>query len=210
MLDPIIAFFSSIFHAIGTAIGKVILLILAPFIWIKNLFQSSGWILKGLIAIVLLCIIIPYGWFFWNASWIRNFDVDYAANYKFEERVTLPGSQVDGQAGQCGPSAIIKVAGDLIDFNVNQNQWVPSTIVSKMGLFGIPWKNTPFFDNKAAFQLGINEILRRTAQEGVDRLGRLRVTSQITKFPAPPSDPSSITSLTLHSNCTGDSATRKG
>lgn len=179
MLDPVIAFFSSIFQMIGTVIGKFILLLLAPFIWIRNLFRSSGWILKGIIAILLLCIIIPYGWFFWNASWIRNFDVDYAQSYKFEERTTYPGSSVEGQTGVCGPSAIITVTSDLIDFNVNENQWIPSTIVSKIGLFGLPWKNTPFFDNKAAFQLGINEILRRTAQEGVDRLGRLRGTSQI-------------------------------
>ncbi len=52
-------------------------------------------------------------------------------------------------------------------------------LVSKMGFFGIPWKNTPFFDNKAAFQLGINQVLRRTSVELVDSLGRARGTSQI-------------------------------
>ena len=74
---------------------------------------------------------------------------------------------------------IVEVAADLTDFNVNQNAWIPSMLASKMGLFGMDWKYTPFFDNKAAFQLGINEILRRTSFELVDRLGRVRGTSQI-------------------------------
>ena len=41
------------------------------------------------------------------------------------------------------------------------------------------WRNTPFFDNKAAFQLGINQVMRRTTTELVDTLGRTRGTSQI-------------------------------
>lgn len=179
MLDPIIGFFQRIFEKIGAAIGWFVVLLLSPFVWIKTLFQKSGWILKGLIAIVLLCIIIPYGWFFWNSAWIRNFNPDYVAEYNFKERQTEPGSPVEGSTNVCGPSAIIQVTSDLIDFNVNENTWIPSMIVSKMGLFGIPWKNTPFWDNKAAFQLGVNEILRRTAQESVDRLGRVRGTSRI-------------------------------
>ena len=52
-------------------------------------------------------------------------------------------------------------------------------ILSKVGLFGMPWRHTPFFDNKAAFQLGINQALRRTTTELVDTLGRVRGTSQI-------------------------------
>jgi hypothetical protein len=43
----------------------------------------------------------------------------------------------------------------------------------------VPWKNTPFMDNKAAFQLGINTVIRRTTIELADRLGRVRGTSQI-------------------------------
>jgi len=179
MLDPIVHFFQSIFQKIGSVIGWFIVLLLSPFVWLKNLFQKSGWILKTLIAVILLCIIIPYGWFFWHSAWIRNFNVDYAAEYNFAERKTQPGSRIDGQSNVCEPSALFEVSADLIDFNVTQNKWISSMLVSKMGLFGIPWKNTPFWDNKAAFQLGINEILRRTAQEGVDRLGRLRGTSQI-------------------------------
>ena len=52
-------------------------------------------------------------------------------------------------------------------------------LVSKLGFFGMAWRDTPFFDNKAAFQLGINQVLRRTTTELVDTLGRTRGTSRI-------------------------------
>jgi len=51
--------------------------------------------------------------------------------------------------------AMVQVASDLIDKNVNQGTWLPSNPVYKAGLFfAIDWKETPFFDNRAAFQLG--------------------------------------------------------
>ena len=52
-------------------------------------------------------------------------------------------------------------------------------ILYKLGLFGIDWDDTPFFDNKASFQRGVNQTVRRTAVELVDTLGRVRGTSQI-------------------------------
>ena len=71
------------------------------------------------------------------------------------------------------------MAADLIDFNVNQNAWISSMILYKLGLFGIDWDHTPFMDNKASFQRGINQAVRRTATELADNLGRVRTTSQI-------------------------------
>ena len=71
------------------------------------------------------------------------------------------------------------MSADLVDFNVNQNAWISSMLASKLGFFGIPWRNTPFLDNKAAFQLGINQVMRRTTTELVDTLGRARGTSRI-------------------------------
>lgn len=79
----------------------------------------------------------------------------------------------------CQRSAIADVSADLIDFNVNQNAWISSMLASKIGFFGLPWRETPYFDNKAAFQLGINQVMRRTTTELVDVLGRVRGTSQI-------------------------------
>ena len=52
-------------------------------------------------------------------------------------------------------------------------------ILYKLGLFGIDWDHTPFMDNKASFQRGINQAVRRTATELADNLGRVRTTSQI-------------------------------
>ena len=66
----------------------------------------------------------------------------------------------------------------IINFNTVAC-WVSSNLLYKLGFFGVDWKYGPFFDNKAAFQLGVNEIVRRTSFEAVDRLGRVRGTSQI-------------------------------
>src|SRR5262245_62495599 len=52
-------------------------------------------------------------------------------------------------------------------------------LLYKLGLFGMPWERTPFFDNKTAFQRGVNQAVRRTAIELVDTLGRVRGTSGI-------------------------------
>jgi len=79
----------------------------------------------------------------------------------------------------CGRSAIAQVAADLTDFNVNRNPWVSSMILYKVGLFGLSWDKTPFLDNKASFQRGIHEAIRRTTTELADNLGRVRGTSQI-------------------------------
>ncbi len=88
-------------------------------------------------------------------------------------------AQVPATARKCSPSAIAEVTADLIDFNVNQNAWVSSMLLYKLGLFGLSWDRTPFLDNKASFQRGINSAVRRTAIELVDNIGRLRGTSQI-------------------------------
>jgi len=79
----------------------------------------------------------------------------------------------------CGRSAIAEVAADLVDFNVNENPWISSMLLYKLGLFGLSWDKTPFLDNKASFQRGIHEAIRRTTTELADNLGRVRGTSQI-------------------------------
>lgn len=79
----------------------------------------------------------------------------------------------------CAPSAIAAVTAELTDFNVNQNAWISSMLLYKVGFFGLDWDRTPFLDNKASFQRGIHSAVRRTSVELVDSLGRLRGTSQI-------------------------------
>lgn len=91
----------------------------------------------------------------------------------------MQAAQIPSTARKCSPSAIAEVAADLTDFNVNQNAWISSMLLYKVGFFGIDWDRTPFLDNKASFQRGINSAVRRTAIELVDNIGRLRGTSQI-------------------------------
>ena len=92
---------------------------------------------------------------------------------------TTGGAAAATPAQTCRRSLIVEATADLVDFNVNRNAWISSMILYKLGLFGIPWERTPFFDNKAAFQRGVNQAIRRTAIELVDTLGRVRGTSGI-------------------------------
>lgn len=179
MIDPIINFFSQMFFWIGRGIGTVIGWLMWPFMALGRWWMSKGWIIKTIVGAIVLGIVVFYAWFAVQTQIWSNFNPDYVQAYELGKRTTHPGEAVAGQTNACGTSAIVEVAADLTDFNVNQNQWVPAMLASKAGFFGLGWKYTPFFDNKAAFQLGINEVLRRTSFELVDRLGRVRGTSQI-------------------------------
>jgi hypothetical protein len=158
-----------------------------------------GGIVKTVLGALLLAVLALYLYFFWNTQVWTGFNPDYA------ERHRAPADPAAG-AAKTGPSGIVSTAeqagagattageaasqtcrrslvvdatADLVDFNVSQNAWISSMILYKLGLFGIPWERTPFFDNKAAFQRGVNQAVRRTAIELVDTLGRVRGTSGI-------------------------------
>ena len=177
MLDPIIAFFSRIFEAIGRGIGMIVAWLLWPFMAFGRWYNRRGWLIKAPVILVLLAIVGGYGHYFYATQFWHGFDPDYAESYDFESANVGAGATLPD--GTCAPSAIVQVAADLIDVNVNQNNWVPSMFLSKLGFFGMDWKDTPFMDNKAAFQLGVNQVMRRTSVELVDRLGRVRGTSGI-------------------------------
>ncbi|MCC2687714.1 MAG: hypothetical protein K0S21_517 [Rhizobiaceae bacterium] len=195
MLDPIVNFFTRIFQWIGRGIGLVVGILLWPFVWAGRWYRQRGWILKVVVGAVLLLIIGLYANFIYATQWWSGFNPDYVNPSSLPVTRTVAGDAAaggspaaDGAAqpepaapapAACNPSAIAETTAALIDFNVNRNAWISSMLVSKLGFFGIPWRNTPFFDNKAAFQLGINQVLRRTTTELVDTLGRVRGTSQI-------------------------------
>lgn len=186
MLDPIVSFFTRIFQWIGRGIGLVVSAIVWPFRWAGGWYVGRGFVLKGALGALAVVIVCLYGYFFYVTQWWTNFDPDYPAAISAQKDLTAAGSPLDGSAADsqqnptsCKPSAIAATSADLIDFNVNQNAWISSMLLSKLGLFGLEWRRTPFFDNKAAFQLGINQVLRRTTTELVDTLGRVRGTSQI-------------------------------
>ena len=184
MLDPIISFFTKIFEWLGHGIGLIIAWLLFPFVWIGNLYKRTHGILKVVFGVLLLCIILPYLWFFWNVAWIRNYDVNYTDKIQFEQFTTSAGGSVtiDGNGGAkktCGRSATVDVAIELLDFNVNQNSWISASLLYKLGLFGVfSWDSTPWFDNKASFQRGVHRAITSTAIELQETLGRIRGTSE--------------------------------
>jgi len=189
MLDPIVNFVTRIFQWIGRGIGFVVGILLWPFLWASRWYTGRGFVLKAGLGTILVVLVGLYGYFFYVTQWWTNFNPDYPAAFSAQKGATAAGSPVDAAATEratpqqapssCKPSAIADISAELIDFTVNQNAWISSMILSKAGFFGLDWRRTPFFDNKAAFQLGINQVLRRTTTELVDTLGRVRGTSQI-------------------------------
>jgi len=192
MLDPIVAFFQRIFSAIGRGIGTVIAWILWPFMTMANWYRARGWIIKGPIGIGLVVLLGFYSYFVWQTQVWSGFDPDYVNSYNLGQRkqdagtasggatsTTPAGEVAEPEPKTCVRSAIVDVTADLIDFNVNENAWISSMLLYKLGLFGLDWDKTPWFDNKASFQRGVNQAVRRTAVELVDSLGRVRGTSGI-------------------------------
>lgn len=184
MLDPIINFVTWVFQMIGRGLGLVIAWILWPFLWAVRWYRQKGWILKTIVGAIVVVVLAGYLYFFYQAIWVRGYDNDYAAAFDLANRAVSAGEQINvdgsGQSTKtCGRSAIVDISADLIDFNVNRNQWISATLLYKLGLFGIPWDATPWFDNKASFQRGIHRAVTRTSVELADVLGRVRGSSQI-------------------------------
>jgi hypothetical protein len=193
MAEPIVNFFTRIFQAIGRAIGTAVGFTARPFLGAGRWYAQRGVILKAVLGAIALLIAGLYGYFFWTTQRWIGFDPDYASRY----RVAAPEGQTSSATGAgiiasgetteaataapqtCRRSRIVNATVDLIDFNVNHNAWISSMVLYKLGLFGLDWDSTPFFDNKASFQRGIHQAVRRTSIELVDTLGRVRGTSGI-------------------------------
>jgi Uncharacterized protein conserved in bacteria len=178
MLDPVIDFFRRLVSAIGRGIAWVLAMLLSPFRAMGRWYGDRGLMLKAIVGAILLLFVGLYGYFIYQTQRWSNFDIGYAEVYEPKQPNTgLAGARL--AEGTCAPSAIVTATSDLIDFNVNDNAWISSMILYKLGLFGMDWDNTPFLDNKASFQRGVNQAIRRTAVELVDTLGRVRGTSQV-------------------------------
>ncbi|MBB4291111.1 hypothetical protein GGE16_003170 [Rhizobium leguminosarum] len=186
MLDRIAGFF----RLIGQTIGRWARLFSAwafwPFLAAHGWYQRRSWMIRlPVIALVALFVVL-YGYFFWQTQVWSNFNTAFVDQYRLSERKVAAGQEVPAAEGSsttaaktCQRSAIVDVVADLTDFNVNQNAWISSMLLYKMGFFGIDWDHTPFLDNKASFQRGVNQAVRRTSAELVDTLGRVRGTSGI-------------------------------
>ncbi len=184
MLDPFFEWVKRTMAAIWGWFAALIRAVIAPFTATYRFYQRSGWIIRSAILVIVLLLLIPYVYFFWMAIYIRNFDVDYAAQFKLQDRKIAAGEQVAAEGGTdttrtCGRSAIVDITSYLIDFNVNQNSWISAMPQYKGGLFGLAWDDTPWLDNKASFQRGVHQAITRTTVELTDTLGRIRGTSQV-------------------------------
>lgn len=178
MFDPVIDFFKSIFYWIGRAIGQFVAWVLWPFRAFSRWLKGSVWFIKIPIFIILILLAMGYMYLFAITQFWSAGDKAKIESYREENIASGGGNKLAD--GTCQPSAMVQAAADLIDYNVNQSTWVPSNPLEKAGLFFVwDWKDTIFFDNRAAFQLGVNQAVRRTAVELVDRLGRVRGTSSI-------------------------------
>jgi hypothetical protein len=183
-------FLKSMLQAIGRGFRAAANAVLWPFRRLGGWFGGRGGMAKAAIGVMLLLLVLLYGYFFWTTQRWTNFNPNYAAAYQQPAASTVQSvspsggivsTQEEAAAAEqtCRRSLIVDATADLVDFNVNQNAWISSMLLYKLGLFGLDWDRTPFFDNKAAFQRGVNQAIRRTAIELVDTLGRVRGTSQI-------------------------------
>ncbi|RUM22027.1 DUF2333 family protein [Rhizobium vallis] len=186
MLDRIAGFFRLIGHTIGRWARLFFAWAFWPFLAAHGWYQRRSWMIRlPVIALVALFAVL-YGYFFWQTQVWSNFNTAFVDQYRLSERKVAAGQELPVAEGAnatapktCQRSAIVDVTADLTDFNVNQNAWISSMLLYKMGFFGIDWDHTPFLDNKASFQRGINQAVRRTSAELVDTLGRVRGTSGI-------------------------------
>jgi len=193
--------FSAFLRRAGETIMRGVKLFGAWLLW--PIMAGHGWyrqrnlLIKLPLAAFLVLFVGLYGYFVWQTQIWSGFDPNFVDRYAFQTRnvgagqelspsvqpgrqpATAAPSSAPVQPRQCQQSGIVEVAADLTDTNVNQNAWISSMLMYRLGFFGLDWDRTPFLDNKAAFQRGVNQTVRRTAVELVDSLGRVRGTSGI-------------------------------
>ena len=126
-----------------------------------------------------------YAYFFWTTQCWTNFNPDYADTYNFEARNVSAGEQVAPGAGTEHGQDLRALGHRRCRRRPDRLQRQPECLdlvddpLQARPVRHADWDNTPFFDNKASFQRGINQAVRRTATELADNLGRVRGTSQI-------------------------------
>ncbi|MUO80135.1 DUF2333 family protein [Agrobacterium vitis] len=179
MLNALTGFFRGLWGALRRSGNLLYTAVAWPFRARHSEAGKRAYIFRGSVALIVLVLIAAYGQFLWRTQVWYGFDPAFAKAYGFGDRKVAAGQQIADKPGTCQNSAIVTTVADLTDSNVNQNVWVSSTLLYKLGLFGMSWDDTPFFDNKASFQRGINQVARRVGIVLADDLGRVRGTSGI-------------------------------
>ncbi|ACM37348.1 MULTISPECIES: DUF2333 family protein [Rhizobium/Agrobacterium group] len=179
MLNALTGFFRGLWGALRRSGNLLYTAVAWPFRARHSEAGKRAYIFRGSVALIVLVLIAAYGQFLWRTQVWYGFDPAFAKAFGFADRKVAAGQQIADKPGTCQNSAIVTTVADLTDSNVNQNVWVSSTLLYKLGLFGMSWDDTPFFDNKASFQRGINQVARRVGIVLADDLGRVRGTSGI-------------------------------
>lgn len=179
MLDALKAACVGVWSALRRSVGLLYVAVSWPFRARHSEAGMRSLVFRAVVSLIVLVLIAVYGQFLWRTQDWYGFDPEFAKAYGFADRKVAAGQPLPDKAGSCQNSAIVTTIADLTDANVNQNVWVSSTLLYKAGLFGLNWDDTPFFDNKASFQRGVNQVARRVAIELADNLGRVRGTSGI-------------------------------
>lgn len=142
----------------------------------QGLRPTSRWrqIRRAVVMLMLAYAALLY----WRFGFVRGFEIDYPQAVLRADYPTT--TTADGKS--CTKSRLVAMAGAITSGLTVDDIWAPASMQYKIGLFGlVPFADTPWFDNKASFQLGALRALRRTAVELVDTLGRVRGTSEADK-----------------------------
>lgn len=181
VLRVVLSWLAQLWAAIVRVAGQFAYWAAYPFRLLWRFFWRQRPMVKWISAAILAPFVVGHLHFFWHSAWIRGYDIDYIQRLELDARTVPPAapSAVIGGEQSCGRSYIVDVAADLIDLTVNRNLWIPSNPYYKAGfLFLIDWQRTKFFDNKAAFQLGVHHAVQRTIVELADVIGRVRGTAE--------------------------------
>lgn len=179
MLDAVKRTFMGLWSALRRSAGLFYIAVSWPFRARHSTAGKRSLIFRAVVALLVLVLVAAYGQFLWRTQVWNGFNPEFAKAYGFADRKVAAGQSLPDKPGTCQNSGIVTTVADLTDSNVNQNDWVSSTLLYKLGFFGLDWDDTPFFDNKASFQRGVNQVARRVAIELADNLGRVRGTSGI-------------------------------
>ena len=127
-------------QAIGRGLRAAADAVLWPFRRLGGWFEGRGGMAKAVIGVVLLLLVLLYGYFFWTTQRWTNFNPSYAEAYQQPAEATAQSGSPSGgivstpeeaAAGEqtCRRSLIVDATADLVDFNVNQNAWISSMLL---------------------------------------------------------------------------------
>jgi hypothetical protein len=134
---------------------------------------------------LLALLVALYGYFFWQTQSWTGFNPSFVDQYRLAERKVPAGTGTPGaEVHRTGCQDLPAVGDRRCRRRSDRLQRQPECLdllhaALSARLFRDRLGPHAFLDNKASFQRGVNQAVRRTAVELVDSLGRVRGTSGI-------------------------------